>query len=559
MYRVDRVYRPQGIRRRLARLAGIGPCAIVAVVAAGIIVGCDARASADRSDLSEAPAYRALESASPLAAVRLAAHVEHLASSDLAGRFPGTPGIDLAERYIADWMARLGLEPLDAARGYFHEVGLYRSNYDPNETRVRVGRATDSAPGIRPLFLSDAGSVEGPLVFAGYGITAPEHEWDDYGGLDVRDRIVFIYRYEPAGEEELSRFAGARHSDHALFATKAANARDRGARGMILVTGPEHHEGPEDLRAMRTLSLDPHSLEQRFARSRLSNFVAVQVSQKLMQEALRPYGIDLARLQQDLEAGTQPSEVHLEGLSANVSVGFTSEAEPIRARNVAGFLPATEPGGSESWIVVGAHHDHLGSFGLEPSQIYHGADDNASGVAGLLELAAHFADRPRARNLAFVTFTAEEEGLLGSRVFARDEILPPEEMELMINLDMLGRNPDEPVRFYLSEAAVEHASAIEAAARARGLEVSVRRGVAEPVSDHYPFHRAGIPVVSVFTGLHDDYHQATDTADRLDYERMELIVTVIAELVEGAYYTSDDQPGLPFDASQPDPATQTAR
>ena len=532
---------------RLGLTAGFA--AMLAAIAAALLTGCDARASAEASDLAAAPTHRALELAPPLSPARLAAHVDYLASSDLEGRFPGTAGIDLAERYIAGRMAMIGLEPLDAERGYFHELDLYRSDYEPEETMVRVGAASESAPGVRPLFPSDATSVEAPLVFAGYGITAPEHDWDDYARIDVRDSVVLVYRYEPTGEEELSRFAGARHSEHALFATKAANARDRGAKGMIVVTGPEHHEGPEDLRAMRTLGLEPHSIERRHARSRLDGFVAVQVSQDFMREALRPSGVDLSRLQRDLEAGMSPAEIDLGGLTAAMSVGFTSEPERVPARNVAGYLPATAPPpaateASPRWIVVGAHHDHLGSFGPEPSRIYHGADDNAAGVAGLLELAAFFAGRPRERHLAFVTFTAEEEGLLGSRAFVRDGALQSEDIELMINLDMIGRNPDKPVRFYLSEAADKHAAAIETAALARDLEVSVRRGVAEPVSDHYPFHRAGVPVVSVFTGLHEDYHQVTDTANLLDYDRMERIVSVVVELIERAYRTSGHQPDL---------------
>ncbi len=546
-------------RGQLGLAAGIAVA--TAAIATALLPGCDARAPAEASDLA---AHRALELASPLSPARLAAHVDYLASSDLEGRFPGEAGIALAEHYIAERMATIGLEPIDAAGGYLHEFDLYRSDYDPKETRVRIGDATVATPAVRPLFLSDAGTAEAPLVFAGYGITAPEHEWDDYREIDVRDRVVLVFRYEPTGDEEFSRFAGARYSDHALFATKAANARNRGAKAMIVVTGPEHHRGPEDLRTVRTLSLEPHSVEDRFARSRLDDFIAVQVSQDFLQEALQPFGVDLSRLQRGLEAGMSPAAVHLEGLLSAVSVGFTSEPERVPARNVAAYLPATAPEAavtetSNRWIVVGAHHDHLGSFGCEPSQIYHGADDNASGVAGVLELAAFFADRPRERALVFVTFTAEEEGLLGSRAFVRDGVLPPEDIDLMINLDMIGRNPEEPVRFYLSEAAGEHAAAIESAARSRGLEVSVRRGVAEPVSDHYPFHRASVPVVSVFTGMHEEYHTATDTADLLDYDRMERIVSVVAELVERVYLRAGDQPGSSFDPSQPDLATETAR
>lgn len=497
---------------------------------------------------AEAPSEAAADpftAAAPTAS-RLAAHVEYLAATERAGRFPGSAGIFDAEEYIIERMRAAGLEALDAQGGYAHEFTLYRADYDPETTgvsvvsgdqTVAVGRA---GAGMRPLFLSDFGSISAPLVFGGYGIVAPEHGWNDYDGIDVRDRIVFMLRYEPGARSAEGGFGSAELSEHSLFTRKARNALERGARGMIVVTGPQQHDGVEDLRTLRPFSLEPHSIERRFARSRTDGFFAVQVSQELSGRILPPLGVDLAEVQAAVDAGRSAADFELGDLSATIDVAAARSSTPVAARNLVGVLKANAPGVEPErarWIVIGAHHDHLGDFGDDARRhdtVYHGADDNASGVAALLELAAYLSQGERALNLAFVTFTAEEQGLLGSRAFLRDKLIAAPQIELMLNLDMIGRNPDEPLRIYSGEDARSLVAAVLPRAGELGLEVELREKEIEPVSDHYSFHRAGVAVVSFFTGLHDDYHGVGDTADRLDYDRMEAITRLAAELIATA-------------------------
>ncbi|TVQ18780.1 MAG: M28 family peptidase [Spirochaetaceae bacterium] len=477
------------------------------------------------------------DTAAALSPDRLRAHASFLADGALAGRFPGTAGIDAAEEYIRRRLVKVGAVSPPATDDHAHGVALFASDFDPGRTGVTVsadGRviAVGSAPlAMRPLPVTDLGSVEAQLVFAGYGITAPEHDWDDYREIDVDGRIVLVLRYEPGAFDADAGFPSAELTDHSLFATKAAAARNRGAVGMIVVTAPTHGDEPEDLRTPMTLGLDPRAIAARWARSRVTGFSAAQISRRTASEMIAAVGLDLETVQSIADSGLSPAAVDLSGLIARIDVE-PAEARPVAARNIVGFLSATgspSPPGGARWIVIGAHHDHLGSFGDTADAIYHGADDNASGVAGVLELAAATSLAERPVNVAFATFTAEEEGLLGSRAFVRDAVIPPERIALMVNLDMIGRNPDKPVRVYTSPAADGFADAVARAAEVRGLEVSLRRGVVEEVSDHYPFHQAGVPVVSVFTGLHDDYHRVTDTADRLDYDRMSRILTVLAD------------------------------
>ena len=525
--------------------------AIIVVLIASVVFG-SAGCSRSGSEVAVDPAHDLIRSAivaadaevfrteAPLSSDRLRAHVSFLAadgaeSPSLAGRFPGTVGIEATEQYIRSRLAAVGAESPPLADDFVHEVTLFASDFDHDRTGVTVRDgelvvAAAYAPlSMRPLPVSDFGTVEAELVFAGYGIAAPEHDWNDYRGIDVDGRIVLVLRYEPGAFDAESGFGGADLTDHSLFATKATAARDRGALGMIVVTGNAHGDEHEDLRTPMALALEPRAIATRWARSRIPGFVAAQIDRRSVDDILAIAGTDLVELQAITDSGAPPSTVDLSGLVARVGVEQAPEPRRVAARNIVGVLRAGSPAQDPEWVVIGAHHDHLGSFGDSAATVYHGADDNASGVAGVIELAAALSTTDRAVNLAFVTFTAEEQGLLGSRAFVDDAVIPPGQIALMINLDMIGRNPDEPVRVYASQAADRFADAIEHAAEVHGLDVSLRRGVVEAVSDHFPFHQAGIAVVSVFTGLHDDYHRVTDTADLLDYDRMERILTVLAD------------------------------
>ena len=511
----------------------------LAVAAACVwIVGC--APEPDLVDRARRAAAAEVFDRAALDGERLRAHASFLADAALAGRYPGTPGIDAAEEYIRRRFAAIGaISPPDLDH-HAHEVRLFASDCDHDGTGVTVRAdglvvATADAPlSMRPLPVSDLGSAEGELVYVGYGITAVEHGWDDYRGVDATGRIALMLRYEPGAFDRGAGFGGEELTDYSLFTTKADTARRHGAIGMIVVTGPAHGDEPEDLRTPQTLALEPRPIASRWARTRMAGFLAAQIDRSAADDLLATAGLSVVELQGQTDAGLSPASVDLSGLVARITVE-AAESVPVAARNIVGLLPAEGsaglPGGEQEWIVIGAHHDHLGSFAEGVDSIYYGADDNASGVAGLLELGAALSGTDRGVGIALVAFTAEEQGLLGSRAFVADGVIPTDRIALMINLDMIGRNPDQPVRVYTSASADGFADAVERAAATHGLDVSMRRGVVEAVSDHYPFHRAGVPVVSVFTGLHDDYHRVTDTADRLDYDRMGIILSVVFDAI----------------------------
>jgi hypothetical protein len=434
------------------------------------------------------------------------------------------------------------------------------------------------------------------VVFAGYGITAPEYGYDDYAGLDVEGKVVFVLRHEPNEDDPESVFDGAEHSRHAYFTTKAENAAAHGAVGMILVTDPLHHEETETVPAMRRLSLDP-DIESHSGPMQAdvpNDFVAVHVSQGFGAAMAQKLGGDLSEMQRALDAGRQPARLGLSWAPTEVSVAALDGPRRIPARNVAGYLPGPEHGeeGERDLVLIGAHHDHIGTVrwtdeqSREPSEdsessaggrtadvgtrpdgaaetgagtsgagtagsaaddssppesspppdgridkIFNGADDNASGTAGVLELAERFATsgEPPTGGMIFVTFSAEEWGLFGARASIEKKLLPTDQISHMVNLDMIGRNPEEAVRVY---GATEAEIPVREAARMVGVEIRTAEHSRRSASDHTVFVRAGIDAIFFHTGLHGDYHGVDDESERLDYDHMRNVAELVAETVE---------------------------
>ena len=469
----------------------------------------------------------------------LRSHAGYLASDELAGRMTGTDGIGRAEQYIADAFSRFGLQPLPGDDDHFIDFSLYHKGYDSTGTftDITVQGQTyhgEAGVGVKPFFFSGEGEHEAELIFVGYGITASEYAYDDYEGLDVKGKLVLMLRHEPNNDDPDSSFKGTSFTRHAYFVTKAKNALAHGAAGMILFTDPLWQAGVDDLRLGGRYYLDPGGEASKSGESSGSRngidpaFLAVHISRGLARAVFEAHGMTPAGLQRTIDRGVKPKDLLLAKASARVSVRTMTEARRLRASNVAGFIEGRDPVKRHEWIVIGGHHDHLGSFSGEGDTIFNGADDNASGVSGVLELAEAFARytfRPR-RSLLFLTFSAEEVGLLGSRALLEQRMLPVDKIKLMLNLDMIGRNPDDPVRVYTSGEAGAVRSKTEQMAQELELPLVFDRyyGSDQAMSDSDPFFRQGIPTFFFYTGSHADYHQTGDHADLLGYEKMAKIV-----------------------------------
>jgi hypothetical protein len=469
-------------------------------------------------------------------AENLEGHVGYLASDALSGRLIDSEGIAAAERYIADAFGQFGLMPLPGQRDFSLDFDLYRWGIDGEKTRLaaRTGeRILVGVPGedFRPFPFSAVGTVHSEVIFAGYGITAPEYGYDDYEGLVVEGKIVLVLRHEPQSDPGEPYFQGAELTDHSLFLTKARNARQHGAVGLLLVTGPASYTGSEDFRLQSRFSLQ--SAASHYYGVERQDILALHVSQTFIAALIEPSGMSIEELQESFEAGKNLEEFTIDDVTARMSVEALDRSEKISARNVAGFIQGSDPELRDEWIVIGAHHDHLGSYAGDGDTVFNGADDNASGVAGVLSLAGVLsaADPPPRRSVAFVTFSAEEQGLLGSRIFTEQQIAL-ERVVLMINLDMIGRNPQNPVQIMGDGYTPGLREIVENVNREIGLALRFGGAQYSPASDHDPFFHKGIPFLFFFTGMHPDYHGREDHSEKLAYPRMASTVKLVQGIVQ---------------------------
>lgn len=466
----------------------------------------------------------------------LRAHVRYLASDQLEGRASGTEGNRKAAAYIAGKFAAWGLAPLGSGGGYLQPFEIV--------TGVAMGPANALAFGLpaggkrtavpdrdfRPLGFSADSSVSGGVVFAGYGITAAELNYDDYAGIDAAGKIVIVLRHSPDGTDphgELSPFASLRN--------KTRTAREHGAAALIVVNGPA--DEPED-------SLIRLTYDQSFATSGLP---AVAMKRSILTDLLA--GRDLAPMEDSIRKSRKPLSFPIDGCSASL----TAEVSKLRSTtaNVVGYLEGSDPARRGEAIVVGAHLDHLGYGGpgsgsMQPDklEIHNGADDNASGTAGLLEIAqACAANRGRfPRSLVFVAFSGEEMGTLGSGYYVNNPPIPLASTIAMLNMDMIGRMEENSLTVHGTGTAEVWADLLK---RLNTGPDSVDRMTMKMVadgfgpSDHSQFYGKEIPVLFFYTGAHEDYHKPSDDWDKLHYPDHQRVTQLVYDVAVGVAGLAD--------------------
>lgn len=252
----------------------------------------------------------------------------------------------------------------------------------------------------------------------------------------------------------------------------------------------------------------------------------MHISKHSAESMLTSTGKTLAEIQNAIDKGTAASTFAIKDVKANVAVKKLSKPEPIAAQNVVGFLEGSDPQLKSEWVVVGAHYDHLGAFSGTGDTVYNGADDNASGTTGMLQLAKAFAtlkQRPK-RSMVFIGFSGEEKGLLGSRAMMRSGQLDSDKLVFMLNLDMIGRNADKPVAVLGNGFSTGITEAVEKSNQSAAVRIEFGGTDYSANSDHHPFFARGVPVLFFFTGTHTDYHQLGDHADKIAFARMTKIV-----------------------------------
>ena len=455
----------------------------------------------------------------------IAAHIRFLADDLLEGRGPSTRGGRLAAAYLATQLESLGYAPAGDSGTYFQDVAIVESRVDPSFT-LTAGRAPPLAY-LRDVVASSGlqeprVAVDGELVFVGYGIVAPEYQWNDYAGVDVKGKVALIMVNDPpATPEEPQLFAGRAMTYYGRWTYKFEEAARQGAAGAILIHTPESATYPwQVVQASWTgtlYSLPAAAGEPALAlRAWVTNEAAVDLARRAGKD------VDVLR------AAAQHRGARPQPLGLRVSATIVQTVERRTAQNVVGVLAGTNP---REGIIYSAHYDHLGMTERKPGEsadvdrIYNGAVDNASGVAGTLEVAQAFARAPtRPRRSVYVMFpTAEESGLLGSAWFAAHPSLPADAWAANINIDGLNlAGPARDIVLLGAERSSIGTIASDLAARhgrVVGPDPEPERGYFFR-SDHFSLAKVGIPAVSAgesvdFIGrdpgfakrVHDDYNE----------------------------------------------------
>ena len=529
---------------------------------------------------------------------RLRGHITFLASDKLEGRRTGTAGARLAAEYIVREFARYRLRPAVTDNGpenrYLQQfpfvagVELGKNNsmlFTPRtppltSSQGQTAVTTKSASSLdlrlgedwMPLGFSKNGKLaDAPVTFVGYGITAKDLSYDDYAGAGIAGRIAIAFAGTPDGDNPHGKFA--RYTD---VRWKAIAAREAGALALVVIAREENFK-EEPLARLR---YDNGAGDAGIPVVVVSRQTAARI---LLTGGLAPPLAELEKIARSVSASNAPpgtpvtgnAEIQKNLASLLPNLMLTISTDIVRrnapASNVVGVLEGSDPKLKTEAIVIGAHYDHLGrggegSLAEREGEVHHGADDNASGVAGMLELARLFSmERPK-RTIVFIAFSGEEDGLLGSNFYVNHPVVPLSQTVAMINMDMIGRMKDNKLIVGGVGTAQEWRSLIESANIPTGTQVvagldaqgalksaplnKVQVGTngkptfktTQPFaltlnedgygpSDHASFYSKQVPVLFFWTGTHADYHKPSDTADKIDYEAEARIISFVAGIV----------------------------
>jgi hypothetical protein len=452
----------------------------------------------------------------------LVSHVDALTAPAMEGRGNRTEGLTEARDYIVEEMKRAGLQP------GFDDTFLQPVDVvvDAEPSRDVTLRVADEVLAQGHQFsvagFTGDGAFEAPVVFAGYGISAPHLGWDDYAELDVEGDVVVVLTGSPGPETLTLDSPTDRHLDTPQ--SKAAVALAHGARAALIVHDPDTFGDRADQR--------PDVLPEFWPAPALDGISVAFMTARASEQVLGPEFVSRRdALQKTPDKARGP-------LGVDASGNLTLLRDKRTLHNVVGRLPESPASGTP--LVVGAHYDGLGMG--EPGsltdhteknqQLHPGADDNASGVAVMLEAADTLTEQgiETDRPVLFAALVSEELGLRGSRVLA-SELRYDGPPGSMINMDMVGRMKEQTLHAALPDDNSALASAVEQATAARGLSLKIE-SLRGRRSDHLSFAEAGFDAASLSTGRHVDYHMPTDTKDELDPDGMALVHDVIVDVVE---------------------------
>ena len=455
--------------------------------------------------------------------------VETLASDEFEGRLTGSEGIRGAGEYIIELLNFIGAEPLPGQTDFRLPFEFTAGVSDGGTTLDVAGglgepRSWGDAA-VQALSFSENGSVTGPLVFAGYGLSVPETDDFSYGSyatLDVTDKVALVLRYFPEDTEgelrgTLSRYAGLRY--------KALAARERGAVGLIVVTGP---------RSPNAGTLVPMTFDTALSGS---NVVAASIAGEVGEALVARTGQTLEAIQASLDTGN-PHVTGFEIPDTEVTLSASVNREQRTGHNIVGYLPPSDVTDIvKPHVLLGGHYDHLGhgtggnslARDDEAGEIHNGADDNASGVAAILSAGAQLAAIERLRGVILAFWSGEELGLLGSGDFVQTAPVAMDQIAAYLNFDMVGRLTDNRLSVQAVGSSSIWTELVNELNEPFGFDLQFVEDPYLP-TDVMSLNQAEVPSVAFFTGSHEDYHRPTDDPETLNYTGLDRIADFGATL-----------------------------
>ncbi len=465
----------------------------------------------------------------------LVAHLTYLASDKLEGRGPTTAGIDSAANYIAAHFQKYGLKPGGNEDTYFQKMNV-KIGVDAGENnRLKLnGKSYQFNLHYSAAGFSDNGTVSGPVVFAGYGIIAPEINYDDFGNTDFAGKIALIFTGVPGDSNSTNVSNAPDKSIHGDLIRKTIHAKTRKAVGVIFVNSDFRNEPNEILPSLR----DGYGYHN-------AGIPVIHITNEALKDAIGKDKYQM--LTKNIESNKTNND---ESITAEMIVDL--KAQEVELENVIAILPGSNDSLSNAPLIIGAHYDHLGYGGPSSKapgvhEIHNGADDNASGVAALLELSARFAkSEPQPeRPIVFIAFTGEEIGLIGSTYYNRHPVYPLDNVIAMLNLDTVGRMKDNKLIIFGSGTATQWEHILNGYNHKHQLELILQPDGNSP-SDHAAFYTQGIPVLHFFSGANEDYHKPGDDVDKINFEGLTKITNYVFDIGQ---YLAKRTDALSFESS----------
>jgi hypothetical protein len=474
------------------------------------------------------------KAADSITAEELEVHLDFLASDEFKGRNTPSPELKITSRYIATEVESYGLEPLMPDGSYFQNIPLEVRTIDPTQSSIRLisNKSRQSFAHAYDFGITDRrfeeAQLSGGIVFAGLGLEAPEQGWDDFSDVDIKGKIVVMLNAELPKSHPLSAPEHGR-----LYRRRSLRTGQKGAAAVLNVISEERERDFEEKGYLFDTSGRVRlvqDLKASWRSSRIPYSMRADIRHSMASEILGISPAELKEMFSAIKRGEQVPARALKGKRLEITVAV--ETQKNYSSNVVAFLEGTDEELKAEYILFGSHHDHIGA---REGKVYNGADDNGSGTVAMLEIAQALAIARPKRSTILVWHTAEEKGLWGSRYFVEHSPIPVEKMSAELNMDMLCRN--DPNSIYLIGSKILSSELDAAIHRVNDahIQMNLDYKYEDPKhperfffrSDQYPYIQYGVPAVWFFCGTTEDYHQETDTVDKVDFEKMEKVTRLV--------------------------------